>query len=170
MTNPVFGTIQVIQRIAGRPLMGKATIEMTMLHVNGLQDKDLGAELVQTLPSDVPGRTLFVDSIKVRRAVWGSQATMGKEYPAISPVARQLLSLHATSCAPERNWSLWGKLYRKDRSRLALSRAEKLVAVSSAAKVAHKDLKSSELKEMELLCYSVDESQFGNALVDTILL
>ncbi len=95
---------------------------------------------------------------------------MGKEYPAISPVARQLLSLHATSCAPERNWSLWGKLYRKDRSRLALSRAEKLVAVSSAAKLAHKDLKSSEVKEMELLCYSVDESQFGNALVDTILL
>jgi len=53
---------------------------------------------------------------------------------------------------------------------LALSRAEKLVAVSSAAKVAHKDLKSFEVKEMELLCYSVDESQFGNALVDTILL
>ena len=46
MTNPVFTTIQVIQRIAGRPLVGKATIEMTMLHVNGLQDKDLGAELV----------------------------------------------------------------------------------------------------------------------------
>ncbi len=150
--------------------MGKVTIEMTMLHVNGLQDKDLGAELVQTLPRDVPGRSLFVNSIKVRSAVWGSQAAMGKEYPTISPVARQLLSLHATSCAPERNWSLWGKLYRKDRSRLALSRAEKLVAVSSAAKVAHKDLKSFEVKEMELLCYSVDESQFGNALVDTILL
>ena len=41
---------------------------------------------------------------------------------------------------------------------------------SSAGKVAHKDLKSSEVKEMELLRYSVDESQFGNALVDTILL
>ncbi|KAL0023253.1 hypothetical protein WJX77_000286 [Trebouxia sp. C0004] len=91
---------KVIQRIAGRPLMGKATIEMTTLHVNGLQDKDLGVELVQTLPSDVPGRSLFVKSIKVRRAVWGSQATMGKEYPAISPIAGQLLSLHATSCAP----------------------------------------------------------------------
>ena len=154
----------------GRPLAGKATIEMTMLHVNGLQDIDLGAELVQTLPSNVPGRSVFVNSIKIRRAVWGSKAAMGKEYPAISAVARVLLSLHATSCAPERNWSLWGRLYRKDRSRLALSRAEKLVAVSSAAKVAHKDLRSSEVKEMELLCYSVDESQFGNSLVDTVLL
>ena len=94
---------------------------------------------------------------------------MGKEYPTLSPTARRLLSLHATSCAPERNWSHWGKLYRKDRSSLALSRAEKLIAVSSAAKVAYKDLKSSEVKEMELLCASVDESQFGNALVDTVL-
>lgn len=158
-----------MQRIAGRALTGKATIEMTMLHVNGLQSLDLGSELVKTLPSEVPGRSVFENSIRVRRAVWGSQAAMGKECPTLSSIARRLLSLHATSCAPERNWSHWGKLYRKDRSSLALLRAEKLIAVSSAVKVAYKDLKSSEVKEMELLCASVDESQFGNALVDTVL-
>jgi len=61
------------------------------------------------------------------------------------------------------------RLYRKDRSSLALTRAEKLVVVSSAAKVANKDKYSWEEKEMELLCTAVDESRFGNALVDCIL-
>jgi len=93
---------------------------------------------------------------------------MGKVYPTLSPVARRLLSLHATSAAPERNWSHWGRMYRKDRSSLALTRSEKLVAVSSAAKVANKDNISWEEKEMELICTAVDESQFGNALVDCI--
>ena len=57
----------------------------------------------------------------------------------------------------------------KDRSSLALTRAEKLVIVSSASQVANKDTISCEEKEMELMCTAVDESQFGNALVDCIL-
>ena len=57
----------------------------------------------------------------------------------------------------------------KDRSSLALTRAEKLVIVSSASQVANKDTISWEEKEMELMCTAVDESQFGNALVDCIL-
>lgn len=54
--------------------------------------------------------------------------------------------------------------------RLAFTRAEKLIAVSSAAKVAYKDTqKTCEVHEMELMCAAVDESQFGSALADTIL-
>ena len=162
--------LQVMQRVVGRALVGKATIEMTMLRVNGLKDIHLGSELVKRLPSAVTGRFEFENAIRVRRAVWGSKAAMGKEYPALGPVARRLLSLHATSAAPERNWSQWGKMYRKDRSSLAFTRAEKLIAVSSAAKLAYKDTKKTcEVQEMELLCASVDESQFGNALADTVL-
>ncbi|DBA98843.1 TPA: hypothetical protein ACH3X1_014604 [Trebouxia sp. C0004] len=52
----------------------------------------------------------------------------------------------------ERNWSHWGRMYRKVRSQLAITRAEKLVAVSAAAKIANKDKSSCEEKEMELLC------------------
>ena len=161
--------LQVMTRIAGRPLSGKVTIEMTMLQVNGLQELDTGSELVKKTPSDTLGRSVFEHGIVVRRAIWSCKSSMGKVYPTLSPVARRLLSLHATSAAPERNWSHWGRLYRKDRSSLALTRAEKLVAVSSAAKVANKDKYSWEEKEMELLCTAVDESQFGNALVDCIL-
>ncbi|DBA98566.1 TPA: hypothetical protein ACH3X1_014369 [Trebouxia sp. C0004] len=43
---------QVMTRIAGRPLSGKVTIEMTMLQVNGLQELDTGSELVKKTPSD----------------------------------------------------------------------------------------------------------------------
>ena len=58
--------------------------------------------------------------------------------------------IHATSCAPERNWSVLGQLYRKNRSRLGISRAEKMVFVNSAAKVANRDLKKDEEAELEL--------------------
>ncbi|DBA98860.1 TPA: hypothetical protein ACH3X1_014619 [Trebouxia sp. C0004] len=114
---------QVMTRIAGRPLSGKVTIEMTMLQVNGLQELDTGSELVKKTPSDTLGRSVFEHGIVVRRAIWSCKSSMGKVYPTLSPVARCLLSLHATSAAPERNWSYWGRLYRKDRSSLALTRA-----------------------------------------------
>ena len=88
----------------------------------------------------------------------------------MASVARRVLSLHATSCAPERNWSLLGQLYRKNRSRLAIARAEKLVFISSAAKVARQECKSAEEQELELLCSQVDDESFGTALFDAILI
>ena len=84
--------------------------------------------------------------------------------------AMRVLSLHATSCAPERNWSVLGQLYRKNRSKLGISRAEKMVFVSSAAKVANRDLKSTEEAELELLCTAVDEESFGTAMADCVLI
>ncbi|DBA73972.1 TPA: hypothetical protein ACH3X1_010801 [Trebouxia sp. C0004] len=92
-----------------------------------------------------------------------------KDYSTLAGLVLRLLSLHTTSCAPERNWSLWGQLYCKNRSRLGLLRAEKLVFVSSAAKVKQKDLRSMEEKELELLCTSVNEESFGSALADCVL-
>ncbi len=47
----------------------------------------------------------------------------------VSQAAIRLLSMHTTSCASERNWSIWGSLYNKSRNRLALQRAEKLVFI-----------------------------------------
>lgn len=73
-----------MQRIGGRALTGRAIIEMTMLHVNGLPSSDLGSELVKKLPNQFPGRSVLENSIRVRRAVWGSQAATGKEYPTLS--------------------------------------------------------------------------------------
>ncbi len=104
-----------------------------------------------------------------RRAVWLPQGHLGKEYKALAVAAMRLLSLHATSCAPERNWSVLGQLHRKNRSRLGISGAEKMVFVSSAAKKANRDLKSTEEAELELLCSAVDKEPFGTAMVDCVL-
>lgn len=73
---------------------------------------DTGSELVKKTPSDTLGRSVFEHGIVVRRAIWSCKSSMGKVYPTLSPVARRLLSLHATSAASERNWSHWGRLYR----------------------------------------------------------
>ena len=142
-----------------------------MLQVNGMKDVQLGDELTQkTVCANAPGCHTFTYDSTYRRAVWLPQGLLGKAYPTLATVARRVMSLHATSCAPERNWSLLGQLYRKNRSRLAISRAEKLVFVSSAAKVARKELKSIEEQELELLCSEVDDMSFGTALADCVLI
>ncbi len=56
--------------------------------------------------------------------------TYGRDlYPQLTQAAVRLLSMHATSCASERNWSLWGSVYTKTRNRLSISRAEKLIFI-----------------------------------------
>lgn len=35
--------------------------------------------------------------------------------------------MHTTTCAAERNWSLWGNVYSKGRNRLGLSLGEMMV-------------------------------------------
>jgi hypothetical protein len=44
----------------------------------------------------------------------------------------RLLSMHATSCASERNWSLWGSLYTQARNRQAITYANTTPGNSSA--------------------------------------
>ena len=77
---------------------------------------------------DLPFLTRRKDSQQVasgsmRRKWWSSS----QEFPLLSQAANRLLSMHATTCATERNWSTWGRLYTKSRNRLNLSKAEKLV-------------------------------------------
>jgi len=154
----------------GPQLQGKVIIELSMLEVKGLQDAQLGEELTKKEAcGSTMGRHTFAYDATYRRAVWLSRGQLGKDYSALAGLALRVLSLHATSCAPERNWSLWGQLYRKNRSRLGLLRAEKLVFVSSAAKVKQKDMRSMDEKELELLCTSVNEESFGSALADCVL-
>lgn len=62
------------------------------------------------------------------------------EFPELSRAAIRLLSMHATSCASERNWSLWGSVYTKARNRLSISRAEKLIFIRGNSDVcSHSD-------------------------------
>jgi hypothetical protein len=61
----------------------------------------------------------------MRKAVW--KKYLVERYPVLSDVACRLLSLHPTSAATERNWSLWGRGYTAARSRLGIERAKKLM-------------------------------------------
>jgi hypothetical protein len=57
------------------------------------------------------------------------------------PPLLMLLCVHGTSCAPERKWALWGRVYTANRSNLGLEQAKKLIAfcVDSRAEVPRKD-------------------------------
>jgi hypothetical protein len=63
-----------------------------------------------------------------RRQLW--EKVLVKLYPNLAKVAVQYLSMHATSCASERNLSVFGRLYDKFRGKLKLERAEKIVYLS----------------------------------------
>jgi hypothetical protein len=68
-----------------------------------------------------------------RRFFW--EEHMSREgFPFLAEVASRALSMHATSCAPERNWSLWGNVYTKARNRLAVTKAEKLIYIRMNSK------------------------------------
>ena len=63
----------------------------------------------------------------MRRGWW---QTIGRaEFPHVSRVAVRLLSYHVTACASERNWSLWGNVYPKCKSRLAIERGSKVIFI-----------------------------------------
>jgi hypothetical protein len=66
---------------------------------------------------------------KERLAVWQK---FGSDVPELRDVALRLLSAHATSAAPEGNWSLWGRVYCATRSALGMQRAKALIAICAA--------------------------------------
>ena len=143
----------------------------------GCSDVELGASVAghQDLPlgeGGLMGRRAFTANAKTRRSVWSSESSCQQGVPLValrSPAADE----HACNqFAAERNWSLLGNLYRKNRSKLLLTRAEKLVFISSTAKARRADRKSSEEREIELLCSDVDaERAFGNqsTVIDLLL-
>ena len=47
----------------------------------------------------------------------------------MAEAAGRLLSAHVTSCATERNWSMFGNIFSKTRNRLALRRAQAIAYV-----------------------------------------
>ena len=62
----------------------------------------------------------------------------GDEAPEIQHLAIRLLSQIASSSAAERNWSTYSFIHSIKRNRLTSRRAEKLVAVHSALRLAHR--------------------------------
>ncbi|KAJ9505608.1 hypothetical protein QJQ45_011235 [Haematococcus lacustris] len=74
------------------------------------------------------GRTIAAD-ISVRRGFW--DFTARAEYPLFSEAATRLLSMHITTAAAERNWSVWGQYYDAGRSQLGINKAELMVYINA---------------------------------------
>ncbi len=64
------------------------------------------------------------------RNFWLTKAN--KLFFLLAVAANKLLSAHATSCAAERNWSAWGRIFTSLRNKLDLETAEKLVYVKAS--------------------------------------
>jgi hypothetical protein len=73
---------------------------------------------------------LSVATLSMRKAVWEAAKT---QYPTLSEVALRVLSIHPTSCASERNWKLWGRVYTASRTALGKNRAQKMFTFVSTA-------------------------------------
>jgi hAT family C-terminal dimerisation region len=67
--------------------------------------------------------------VEDRRALW--EKYLAKTYPKLAIAASRLLAMHVTTCSSERNWSMWGNVYTKARNRLQITRAEKIIFISS---------------------------------------
>eukprot|EP00955_Chlamydomonas_euryale_P016727 178489-Chlamydomonas_euryale.AAC.1 len=59
------------------------------------------------------------------------------------------MSMHASSAASERNWSVWGQIFTKYRTRLELSRGEKMAYIKGNTKPTELS-EASMFEEMDL--------------------
>jgi hAT family C-terminal dimerisation region len=108
----------------------------------------------ESLPTLTERTTLASGKVQLasgtmRRGWW--QTVARQHFPLVSEVAVKLLSFHATACATERNWSLWGTVYTKCRSNLALAKGEKLVFIKG------NDTKAADVLDEEIMLELLEE-------------
>jgi hypothetical protein len=126
----------IVTRLSGASgdpaVEGDVAAEVARLQIcNRLPDKMTFALPHLTKRQDSDGGKMMAPAAE-RVSYW---EVIGREFfPLVSKAAARLLSLHVTSCAAERNWSVWGRLYSKLRARLSLQVAEKLVFIAQNSK------------------------------------
>jgi hypothetical protein len=82
-----------------------------------------------------------------RRGLWTNHLSKNG-FPLLALCADRLLSMHATSAATERNWSVWGQIYTKYKTCLGLVKGSKIVYVRCNSKFVDED--DNEIAEIYL--------------------
>lgn len=121
-----------LKELAGPCNAAAVQAEFTRLKLSPLpaaMAKDLPT-LVHQTPAAEEGGAPFVASAEMRRGWWDVHSV---QFPLIATAAIKLLSFHVTSCATERNWSVWGRLCTKTTNRRLLERAAKLVTIMTSS-------------------------------------
>jgi hypothetical protein len=71
---------------------------------------------------------MAIAAVDKRQNVWS--IFLSGQVPALSKVALRLMSVHASACSSERNWSHWGLLFAKNRAAFSVEVAEQIVFVA----------------------------------------
>jgi hypothetical protein len=95
-----------------------------------------------------------IPSAKEQILVWQKFC---RAVPERHEAAKRLLRAHATSAASERNWSLWGRIYKASRSTLGLCRAKKRISICQAEKA---KLRASE--EFDIPLQVIEENRLSS--------
>ncbi|KAJ9511091.1 hypothetical protein QJQ45_013156 [Haematococcus lacustris] len=82
-------------------------------------------------PGQRNGRAVTIIAAASQRLTWW-QIYAKPQFPALATAALRLLSVHVSTCASERNWSAWGRLFDDPRrSGLDMASAEKLIFIQT---------------------------------------
>jgi hypothetical protein len=140
--------IALVQRISG----SEAAREMNRLLLVGYPqnmsgfvevvantDQKEAAKAAAALASKRSNKRTFAEkpSLSLRLEIWSRYST--KEFASLSKFVQRLLACHATSCATERNWSLWRRVCTASRNALGMERAEKLITLCSHSRQAREN-------------------------------
>ena len=105
--------------------VNSATRPISITFVNGIPAKYTKAvSMLVTRNSDG-----LVAPASNRIGLWDN--LLSKVYNELAVVASTVLAMSVTSCAAERNWTVWGQVYVKTRSNLGLQRSQNLIYVKA---------------------------------------
>lgn len=144
--------LAIIQRIVGATsLVDRSAVaeEWAKFSLAPVPGQDCMPYVTARNPYTLPGgkRRIKVATLEERLGWWDNWAA--NSYPWLAEAARRLLSITITTGAAERNWSRWGLVATPQRSRLGVSRAEKLVYVRGNLLTGHSADNALALDTME---------------------
>lgn len=156
-TDQLLDAERLVRELADPDKRSAAQMEFMELRVHGLPEHYMEA-MKETVVTE-KGVELVV-TLQRRRLVWELEYAKSK-FPNLRHIALRVLALHATSCAPERNWSKWRWVYRENRARLEVERAEKMIFLATHAALKNKrerDSVEEDLWEQQLVLAAASEA------------
>jgi hypothetical protein len=156
---------RLVTRLAAREEAHIAVMELLKWRANGLDP--LYAQAVQMKERDPATGKLKPVTPQSRRLVWETSLS---EFKVLGKIAVRLMFLQATSNSLKCNLSIWKWVYRNANTRVAAEKAQKMIYISSHARLHHKDFTSDDDKDGELFSFDEDECKPDDVFLNTTTL
>jgi hAT family C-terminal dimerisation region len=155
-----------IERLADNQSVAvtKELADMKLNGIAGLSDLNLRVvrECMLVTEKDMPGGAVQRTAAPVHKRMKCWEKVLSSEYPQLAKVAAKYLAMHSTSCASERNLSVFGRLFDKLRGKLHLSRGEKMVYLAVNDRMKKGDLDASKEEVPFFYDEADDEGEGGD--------